>query len=236
MIASPNIAGCCAKHTGNGGKPAWGAKPFPKSDRLVTLATGFASDQDSLPIWAGWSGRDWKPARASTTGAVEVNGVRRARDGGAIHDEAAVKITALEGSGSRWSTMTSWGLPQTALAARMSEAFKHGVDQFTIAPDFLPTAIGHFLAVGHPGTMPPFGLVRFLEAVGVSSVQPGLMSPAALLNTIEEGRAIGADALEQLLREIAPSLPIVPSARVPTPGCTFLRVRPETLSRIAKFS
>jgi len=74
------------------------------------------------------------------------------------------------------------------------------VDQFTIAPDFLPTAIGHFLAVGHQtGTMPPFGLVRFLEAVGVSSVQPGLISPAALLDTIEEGRAIGADALEHLL-------------------------------------
>jgi quercetin 2,3-dioxygenase len=34
-----------------------------------------------------------------TAGAVEVNGVRvDARDGAAIHDEAAVKITALEGS------------------------------------------------------------------------------------------------------------------------------------------
>jgi hypothetical protein len=76
------------------------------------------------------------------------------------------------------------------------------VDQFTIAPDFLPTAIGHFLALGHQtGTMPPFGLVRFLEAVGVSSVQPQLMSAAALLDTIEEGRAIGADALEHLLAD-----------------------------------
>jgi hypothetical protein len=76
------------------------------------------------------------------------------------------------------------------------------VDQFTIAPDFLPTAIGHFLALGHQtGTMPPFGLVRFLEAVGVSSVQPQLMSAAALLDTIEEGRAIGADAFEHLLAD-----------------------------------
>src|SRR5271169_6051841 len=49
--------------------------------------------------------------------------------------------------------------------------------------------------------MPPFGLVRFLEAVGVSSVQPGLISPASLLDTIEEGRAIGADALEHLLAD-----------------------------------
>jgi hypothetical protein len=43
-------------HPGHGDKPAWGAKPFPNSDRsgrLVTLAAGFASDQDSLPIWAG---------------------------------------------------------------------------------------------------------------------------------------------------------------------------------------
>ena len=76
------------------------------------------------------------------------------------------------------------------------------VDQFAIAPDFLLTAIGHFLALGHQtGTMPPFGLVRFLEAVGVSSVQPQLMSAAALLDTIEEGRAIGADAFEHLLAD-----------------------------------
>jgi hypothetical protein len=76
------------------------------------------------------------------------------------------------------------------------------VDQIAIAPDFLLTAIGHFLALGHQtGTMPPFGLVRFLEAVGISSVQPGLISPVALLDTIEEGRAIGADALEYLLAD-----------------------------------
>jgi hypothetical protein len=36
------------------------------------------------------------------------------------------------------------------------------VDQFTIAPDFLPTAIGHFLALGHQtGAMPPFGAGTF---------------------------------------------------------------------------
>ena len=76
------------------------------------------------------------------------------------------------------------------------------VDQFTIAPDFLPTAVGHFLALGHQtGAMPPFGPVRFLEAVGVSSVQPRLIRPASLLETIEEGRAIGADAFEHLLAD-----------------------------------
>jgi hypothetical protein len=76
------------------------------------------------------------------------------------------------------------------------------VDQFTIGPDFLLTSIGHFLALGRQtGTMPPFGLVRFLEAVDISSVQPQLMSAASLLDTIEEGRAIGADGLEQLLAD-----------------------------------
>ena len=40
---------------GSGGAPSWGAKPFPKSDRsgrFVTLATGFAEDDDALPIGA----------------------------------------------------------------------------------------------------------------------------------------------------------------------------------------
>jgi hypothetical protein len=49
--------------------------------------------------------------------------------------------------------------------------------------------------------MPPFGLVRLLEAVGVFSVQPRPISPALLLETIEEGRAIGADAFEHLLAD-----------------------------------
>jgi quercetin 2,3-dioxygenase len=38
-----------------GGQPSWGAKPFPKGDRsgrLVTLASGFAEDDDALPIRA----------------------------------------------------------------------------------------------------------------------------------------------------------------------------------------
>src|SRR6201986_2885851 len=39
--------------TRTGGQPAWGAKPFPKSDRsgkFVTLASGFEADKDALPI------------------------------------------------------------------------------------------------------------------------------------------------------------------------------------------
>ncbi len=104
--------------TGRGGEPAWGAKPFPKSDRsgrLVTLASGFASDRDTLPIRAdarvlgatlttGESvaydlGENRSVYLVPATGAVEVNGVRvGARDGAAIRDEAVVKITALEDS------------------------------------------------------------------------------------------------------------------------------------------
>ena len=42
------------------------------------------------------------------------------------------------------------------------------LDQFAISADFIRRAVGHFLALGHQtGLMPPFGLVRFLEAVGV---------------------------------------------------------------------
>jgi hypothetical protein len=76
------------------------------------------------------------------------------------------------------------------------------LDQFTISADFIRRAVGHFLALGHQtGSMPPFGLVRFLEAVGVSSVHPELLSAALLLDTIQDGRAISANALEDLLAE-----------------------------------
>ncbi len=76
------------------------------------------------------------------------------------------------------------------------------VDQFTIAPDFLQSAIGHFLALGdRTGATPPFRLLGFLETVGASSVQPQLVSAASLLDAIEEGRDIGADAFERLLAD-----------------------------------
>jgi len=103
---------------GSGGEPSWGAKPFPKSDRsgrFVPLASGFAGDDDALPIKA--------PARVlgatlkagdvaeyklgakrhgylvPAQGSVEVNGVRlEARDGAAISDEKVVKVKALSDS------------------------------------------------------------------------------------------------------------------------------------------
>lgn len=76
------------------------------------------------------------------------------------------------------------------------------LDQFAISADFIRRAVGHFLALGHQtGLMPPFGLVRFLEAVGVSSVQPELLIASSILDTIQHGRAISARAFEDLLAE-----------------------------------
>lgn len=104
--------------TKDGGEPAWGARPFPKGDRsgkLVTLASGFKSDTDALPIRAdarllATTLKAGESANYSTdkarnlylvpaVGAVDVNGVRvNARDGAAIRDEANLTITALEDS------------------------------------------------------------------------------------------------------------------------------------------
>jgi redox-sensitive bicupin YhaK (pirin superfamily) len=99
-----------------GGAPSWGAKPFPKGDRsghFVTLASGFVTDSEALPIRtdarvlgatlkAGETaeyklGADRHGYLVPAKGAVEVNGVRiEARDGAAIRDEATVRVTAIE--------------------------------------------------------------------------------------------------------------------------------------------
>jgi redox-sensitive bicupin YhaK (pirin superfamily) len=104
--------------TSQGGQPTWGAKPFPRGDRsgkLVTLASGFAGDEDALPIRAnarvlGTTLKAGESAEYSAdqarhlylvpaAGAIEVNGIRvNARDGAAIRDEATLRITALEDS------------------------------------------------------------------------------------------------------------------------------------------
>ena len=99
-----------------GGKPSWGAKPFPKADRsghFVTLASGYPEDADALPIRADARvmGATVKagervalalePGRHAylvpASGTVEVDGVRiEARDGAAITDVAKVEIVGLE--------------------------------------------------------------------------------------------------------------------------------------------
>jgi redox-sensitive bicupin YhaK (pirin superfamily) len=102
--------------TAHSGKPAWGAKPFPKADRsgrFIALASGFANDNEALPIRADARvmGATIKAGERITlhldprrhaylvpaTGAVEVGGVRIvARDGAAITDVATVEIVGLE--------------------------------------------------------------------------------------------------------------------------------------------
>jgi quercetin 2,3-dioxygenase len=99
-----------------GGKPTWGAKPFPKQDRsgrFVTLASGVGQDGDALPIRAdarvlGATLRAGETAEYSLAegrrgylvaaiGSVETNGVHLAeRDGAAIEGERMVRVTAIE--------------------------------------------------------------------------------------------------------------------------------------------
>lgn len=99
-----------------GGKPYWGAAKFPKAERtgsLVTLASGFANDQEAgaLPIrqdarvLAATLGPGQSvshildPGRhaylALAKGHAVVNGVELGpRDGAAIKDETDIRITA----------------------------------------------------------------------------------------------------------------------------------------------
>jgi hypothetical protein len=117
-VAKTKIFQIWIEPTTQGGPPAWGAKPFPKSDRsgnLVTIASGFEGDKDALPIRAdarvlattlkAGESAEYVPDKTRklylvpAAGAVDVNGVRvNARDGVAIRDEASLKITALEDS------------------------------------------------------------------------------------------------------------------------------------------
>ena len=99
-----------------GGKPSWGARPFPKGDRsgkFVTLASGFAEDGEALPIRTQARvlgatlkkgetteyplGADRHAYLVPATGKVEINGtLANARDGVAISDTEILSVTALE--------------------------------------------------------------------------------------------------------------------------------------------
>jgi redox-sensitive bicupin YhaK (pirin superfamily) len=101
-----------------GGEPGWGTRPFPKGDRagrFVTLASGIAGDEDSLPIRtqarvlgatieAGESvvyetSADRHVYLVPATGKVVVDGAEvNARDGAAITGVGRIEITALEDS------------------------------------------------------------------------------------------------------------------------------------------
>jgi hypothetical protein len=97
-----------------GGAPYWDQKPFPKGDRsgrFVTLASGYG-EADALPIRAdarvlGATLKAGETATyvldetrhaylATTTGEIEVNGVKiEPRDGAAITGERELKVRAL---------------------------------------------------------------------------------------------------------------------------------------------
>ena len=98
--------------------PSWGSKPFPRGERagtFITLASGFAEDQDALPIrtparmaaatlQAGQSteyplGASRKAYLVAASGSIEVNGVSaQARDGVAVSDVEVIRVTAIEDS------------------------------------------------------------------------------------------------------------------------------------------
>jgi redox-sensitive bicupin YhaK (pirin superfamily) len=104
--------------TSRGVAPSWGARPFPKgarAGRFVTLASGFANDDEALPIRtdarvvgatikAGETvdyalGKERRGYLVPATGAVEIDGVRvNARDGAAIKDVETLRVTAIEDS------------------------------------------------------------------------------------------------------------------------------------------
>ena len=99
-----------------GAEPGWGAMKFPKADRsgrFVTLASGFAEDENALKINSaarvmgatlaagGTAELEVDPARhlylVATHGPIEVNGVRaEPRDGVAVTGEPKVRVKALE--------------------------------------------------------------------------------------------------------------------------------------------
>ncbi|GAA4765833.1 pirin family protein [Stakelama sediminis] len=99
-----------------GGSPSWGTKPFPKGDRsgrFVTLASGFAGDEDALPIRADARvlGATLKAGESvmhsvgdgrhaylvSATGSIDIDGQRfEPRDGAALDGGQSVTITALD--------------------------------------------------------------------------------------------------------------------------------------------
>ncbi|WP_375381475.1 pirin family protein [uncultured Sphingomonas sp.] len=100
-----------------GGEPHWGARPFPKGDRagrFVTLASGFAGDDDALPIRADARvlGATLKAGESVThsvgegrhaylvpaIGAIEVDGMPIAARDGVGLTAGTVTITATEDS------------------------------------------------------------------------------------------------------------------------------------------
>ena len=101
-----------------GGEPRWDTKPFPRSDRsgrFTVLASGFADDQEALPIRANARllgaplkageivrhdlGSSRRAYLVVASGRIEVNGEPMGPlDGAAITKAAAAEVSALEDS------------------------------------------------------------------------------------------------------------------------------------------
>lgn len=104
--------------TRSGEAPGWGTRPFPKGERagrFVTLASGYAEDEDALPIRtdarvvaatlkAGETaeyplGKDRKAYLVPAKGAIRIDDVKvNARDGATIADIDVLRVTAIEDS------------------------------------------------------------------------------------------------------------------------------------------
>ncbi len=99
-----------------GNAPHWGARPFPKGQRagrFVTLASGYAEDEEALQIRAPARvlgatlkageqteyhlGKERLAYLVPASGSVEIEGVAvKARDGAAIKDTETLTLKALE--------------------------------------------------------------------------------------------------------------------------------------------
>lgn len=168
---------------------------IPNDDARFTLVAAIAAARRRGLEPASWDAPDIrKLATTGVDGSGTIGIVGHCRD--ARKNMLAVALLK-HGSG----VSDAWARSGvTAKDIRSAFGTTGATGQFTAAPDFVGKAVGHFLAVGHQtGTMPPFGLIRFLEAVGLAEVRSEATSPISLLNAIEEGRAISPAAFKALL-------------------------------------
>jgi hypothetical protein len=168
---------------------------IPNDDARFTLVAAIAAARRRGLEPASWDAPDIrKLATTGVDGSGTIGIVGHCRD--ARKNMLAVALLK-HGSG----VSDAWARSGvTAKDIRSAFGTTGATCQFAAAPDFVGKAVGHFLAVGHQtGTMPPFGLIRFLEAVGLAEVRSEATSPISLLNAIEEGRAISPAAFKALL-------------------------------------
>ena len=169
---------------------------IPNDDARFTLVAAIAAARRRGLEPASWDAPD---IRQLATAGVDGSALGRSASSGIAAAHARTCSPSLCSSGSGVSD--AWARSGvTAKDIRGAFGTAGATGQFAVAPDFIGKAVGHFLAVRHQtGTMPPFGLIRFLDALGLSEVRSEAISPISLLNAIEEGRAISPAAFKALL-------------------------------------